>query len=269
MGNNACNESHGRRAVRVVTALGVLLALCAAAVVAAAGSENARAARASTLGKTKNTPAPQCPGGKGNAAANCQAVGRLTAFQTKADGKKDPFVVPKSGHLVGWSIDLTGKPTKAENDVFGSLYKHKPFGEAQSARIAVLSQRKGTDYKLRSQGPATKLTDYVGEKPLFTLNDPLKVDKGDVVAITLPTWTGAFTICRKASKRKTAQCPLLGGKSNSWRASRSKKRCRVGTSGKQLQNLKKSKPHEKEGSTKSYGCAYDGARLLYWGYLTK
>src|SRR5262245_14975125 len=115
--------------MRVLAALAVLLALCAAAVVAGAGTGHADAARVSTLGKTKSTPAPQCPGGGGAGAANCQAVGRLTAFQTVADGKKDPFVVPKSGHLVGWSVDLTGKPKKSERNVFGGLYEHKPFGE--------------------------------------------------------------------------------------------------------------------------------------------
>lgn len=268
MATLSCDESHGRRTMRVLAALAVLLALCAAAAAVGAGTDDARAARASTLGKTKHTPAPQCPAGGGAASNNCQAIGRLTAFQTVADGKNDPFVVPKSGHLVGWSVDLTGKPSKSENNVFGGLYKHKPFGEAQSARIAVLSKRDGTDYRLKSQGPETKLTDYLGEKPIFTLSKPLKVEKNDIVAITLPTWSAAFTICKKAPKRKSAQCPLLSEKNNSWQASRNKNRCKVGTDGKLLQNLKKSKPHEQEGSTKQYGCQYDGARLLYWGYYT-
>jgi hypothetical protein len=258
----ACNESHGRRTVRVLAALAVLLALCAAAVAVGAGADDARAARAATLGKTKHTPAPQCPGD------NCEAVGRMTAFQTKADGKKEPFVVPKSGHLVGWAIDLAGKPSKSENNVFGGLYKHKPFGEAQSARISVLTKRNGTDYRLKSQGPATKLTDYIGEKPIFTLGKELKVEKGDIVAITLPTWSSAFTICKKPPRRKNGSCSGLSPKNNAWRASRSKNRCVVGTSGKPLQNVKKSKPHEDEGSTRTYGCLYEGARLLYWGYYT-
>jgi hypothetical protein len=189
----------------------------------------------------------------------------MTAFQTRADGKKDPFVVPKSGHLVGWAVDLTGKPNRSENNVFGGLYKHKPFGEAQSARIAVLSPRGGNEYRLRSQGPAMRLTDYLGEKPLFTLSRRLRVDKGDVVAVTLPTWSSAFTICDQKGKRK---CARLNAKSNRWRASRSKKRCVVGTSGKPLQNVKKSRPHENEGSVRPYGCLYEGARLLYWGYYT-
>lgn len=268
MASPAHNESHGPPAVRILAAFGVLLALCAAAIAVGATSEDARAARAATLGKTKHTPQAQCPAGGGNAAANCQAVGRLTAFQVKADGKKDPFAAPKSGKLVAWSVDLTGKPNKAENNVFGGLYKHKPFGEAQSARIAVLSPRNKDKYRLKGQGPATKLTDYIGEKPIFTLDKALKLDKGDIVAITLPTWSSAFTICNKAPKSKNRACPLLNEKQNSWRASRNKKRCTVGTTGKRLQNLKKSKPHESEGKTKSYGCRYDGARLLYWGYYT-
>jgi len=140
--------------------------------------------------------------------------------------------------------------------VFGKLYSHKPFGEAAAARLSVLKKKKGKKYKLKSHSPSMELTDYIGEQPIFTLGQPLRVKKGDVVAITLPTWTFSFAIG-------------LPEAANKWRASRASKRCEVARTGSGLKNLKKSRPQEKVGSNRNYACTYSGARLLYWGYLER
>jgi hypothetical protein len=244
-----CDENHPRRTLRFLAALAVLLGLCAATVFAGATADPASAARAKLLGKTKQTPKAQCP----KPEINCQAVGRLTGYQVRATGSKNPFVVRQPGTLVGWSVDLTSRPKPAQRRAFGKLYKQKPFGTAPTARISILKKKGGNKFNLKSQSPVVDLTDSIGERPVFTLGTPLRVSKGDIVAITLPTWTSAFAIDVPA-------------KENVWRASRGSDTCEVGRSGKPLQNLKRSKPQEKVGSSRSYGCIYRGARLLYWGY---
>lgn len=250
MAVTTCNEGHGRRAGRVIAATAVLLALCATALLVGANAGPARAANANLIGKTKQTPKAKCP----KPERQCQAVGRLTGFQARASGEKNPYVVPRSGELVAWSVDLTRKPKPVQRRVFGKLYSHKPFGEASSARITVLKKKDGKKFKLKSHSPAVDLTESIGEQPIITLGEPLRVKKGDVVAITLPTWTFAFAIG-------------LPEAANKWRASRSSKRCEVARSGSGLKNLKKSKPQEKVGASRTYGCTYSGARLLYWGYF--
>jgi len=244
-----CNEAHGR-AGHVLAAAALLLALCAMALLIGASAEPASAAKAKLIGKTKGTPNSTCP----KPARDCQAVGRLTGFQARATGKRNPFVVRKAGQLVAWSVDLTARPKPSQRKFFGKLYGHDPFGNSASARIAVLKKKKGKKYRLKSHSPAMELTEYIGEKPIFTLGRTLRVAKGDIVALTLPTWISSFAVG-------------LPTRENYWRASRAGNACEVGTEGKARKNLRNSRPQEKEGSTRSYGCVYRGARLLYWGYF--
>ena len=37
----------------------------------------------------------------------CQAMGRVTGFQTNADGRHNPFKVREPGSIVAWRIDLS------------------------------------------------------------------------------------------------------------------------------------------------------------------
>ena len=245
-----CNEQHGRRIGRIAAAAAMLVALCVTVLLAGAGAEPAGAAKAKLIGKTKGTPKSTCP----KPARDCQAVGRLTGFQARATGKRNPFVVRQAGKLVAWSVDLTARPKPSQRKFFGKLYGHDPFGNSTAARISVLKKKKGKKYKLKSHSPAMELTEYMGEKPIFTLGKTLRVKKGDILALTLPTWTSSFAVG-------------LPTRENNWRASRAGNACEVGTEGKARKNLRKSRPHEKEGSTRSYGCVYRGARLLYWGYF--
>jgi hypothetical protein len=239
----------------------VLLGLCAAIVLAGASADRATAARAKTLGKTKDTPASYCP----KPRDFCESVGRVTGFQVKAAGEKNPFVVPRSGRLVAWSLDLTARPDKVERKFFGKLYGHKPFGATPTARLAVLTKRKGKKFRLRSQSPVVQLGEHLGQKPIFTLGRPLRVAKGDIVALTMPTWMSAFSVC--SARPRGGGCRGLSRKQNKWRASRRGDRCELGNdNAAEKEALRKSRPHEQEGTSRPYGCTYQSARLLYWAY---
>jgi len=251
-----CSENARRRALALSAALAVLLALCAGAVLAGAGADPATAARAQLIGKTKKTPHPDCPfQEKGNRVVrDCQAVGNLTGFQANAGGSKSLFKAPRDGKLVAWSVDLS-KPKDSEQKFFEKTYKDKKLGGKPAARIAVLRRSQGKKYKLEGQGPVAELSEHFGTKPIFTLAKPLRLKKGDIIALTIPTYVPNFAT------------GLAGN--NSWRASRAGNRCDVSTdTAKGRTNLKKSRPQTDEGSTRVYGCAYRDARLLYWGYYT-
>ena len=220
-----------------------LVALIPASAGAGAGGEK-------ELGKTAKTPPPSCPSPPGNsfpARKGCQALGEVTGFQRRADGKGALFRVPSNGTIVGWSVDLA-KPDRKEREFFAEVLGDEALGGDPSARIAMLSKADGRKYRLRAQSPRMNLSSLLGQRQYFTLNDPIAVQEDWIVALTTPTWIPNFA-------------HDLGG-DDRWRASRGRNRC----NGKK--NLEdRSKPHSDVGSTRAYACNYNDARLLYWAYF--
>lgn len=237
--SSASTSSSTHRRLAVAAALTLLGALCAA--VLAAGPEAAAAKKARVLGKTSSTPEPSCPKGR------CEAVGSVTGFQIRAGDEKSPFKVRKDSHLVGWSVDLS-RPNKSQRQFFGGTFSNQRFGTAPAARISVLKPKGKTKFKLKSHSPPIRLKEHLGETPIFTLGKPLRVKRGDVVALTVPTWASDFAV--ELSR------------TNVWRASRDPDECDTS----KMKNVNASKPHQKVGTTRAYGCRYRTARLLYWGY---
>jgi hypothetical protein len=181
--------------------------------------------------------------------ADCLVEARVTGFQTSIGKRKDPFVVPAAGRIVAWSIKL-GRPTKAHRRFF-----NQTFGPSQ-ARISILKplrlRRRGQPaklkYRLLRQSPAQSLGPFFGAITTFGLERPLRARKGNVVALTIPTWAPAFA----------------GVGSARWRASRTPTRRRGPCVLKRgLANVEAGAPHELEGAQRRYGCSYRGSRLLY------
>jgi hypothetical protein len=223
---------------RLPAALALLTLLAFLAATIAIDSAGARAAK--TLGRTDRTPKPACP------KTPCEAVGKVTGFQLSADGRRAPFRARQDGTLVAWAIKLS-KPDKEQRGFFGDFYSSPEFGSKPTGRISVIKKVKGKRYKLKRQSPVVELASAFGTRQVFTLTEPLRINDGELLALTIPTWSPSFAI-------------NLSGKRNVWRASRGKNKC---TSRNDIQN---SKPHQKSGSTRQYGCDYKTARLLYWGY---
>ena len=87
----------------------------------------------------------------------------------------------------------------------------------------------------------------LGEKPIFTLQKPLRVQKGRVIALTLPTWAPLYK-------------DGLDANANYWKASRKSGECGV-------EEVPDAKPQLRKGSTRTYGCKLTGERILYWAYF--
>jgi hypothetical protein len=217
-----------------------VVATCAVALLAALAAGPADAQDSEPIGKTKKTPQPSCP------KDPCQAIGSVTGFQVSAGGKKALMAAPKSGHLVAWSVDLS-KPKSSQRKFFGKFYKEGALGTVPAARIAVLKgEGKAPSFELKAQSPVVELSDELGSEPLFTLADPIPIRKGDIVAITVPTWIPNFAVDLSND--------------NAWRASRERDRC------ENPDDIKEGKPHGKVGTERTYGCLYRQARLLYQGF---
>src|SRR5437763_10521669 len=84
-------------------------------------------ARITELGGT-DLGTPSCPSNP------CLAVTRTTGFQLLLSGRRNPFVAPRTGRIVAFTLRL-GKPTQKQIDFF-----NQQSGGKASARIAVLRQ---------------------------------------------------------------------------------------------------------------------------------
>lgn len=217
-----------------------LLACALALLVSLAGSTDAAQKPGTTviLGQTAEEPDPSCP------EMPCQAIGSVTGFQVNNGQARLPFLVPHDGRIRSWTLTLA-QPTNSQRAFFNGF-----FGTPPQARLAILRRVPGTNpprYSLRRQGSVQVLSPYLGQTVKFRAN--LKVEKGDIVGLTVPTWAPAFAQDLPAD--------------NVWRASREPGACKNAT------DIRQGEPQEKVGRRATYGCKYTTARLLYTATLVE
>jgi hypothetical protein len=213
----------------------LLTAMSAAALAVAAPTASARIIE---LGSTADQASLNCPG---TTESPCVAAVRMTGYQGRASGgPKNPYYIRRDGVLVAFTLQLA-KPTAEETKFFNDN-----FGTPSTARLSVL--RRGTtrksrlDHRLIAQSDTFELDRYFGSKPTFVFDKPIRVKKGNWIAITVPTWA-----------------PLLStnlARTNWWRSSRAKGSCEPPKSLNQfaMEDLRE---------VKVFGCTYHSARLLY------
>ena len=134
----------------------------------------------------------------------CFAVSRTTGYQAKVVNSRSTYIVPADGRIVAWTISL-GNPDTRQVSFFKSTY-----GES-SAGLSILRRGKRLFHRVIGQSPVQKLEPYFGQKVQFPLDTSIPVKKGQVVALTVPTWAPALSQV------------LSDG--SSWRASRPKGGC--------------------------------------------
>lgn len=225
-----------RTRVPLAAALAVAGALTLLAAFAAPGG----AVQPTTviLGQTATVPDPACP------ESPCQAIGSVTGFQVNNGQAKLPFRVPHDGRITSWTLTLS-QPTNKQRAFFNGF-----FGSPPQARLVILRRVPGTEpprYNLRARSAIRVLTPYLGQTVRFGAN--LRVEAGDIVGISVPTWAPAFAQNLPAN--------------NVWRASRAPGACRNST------DIRRGAPQERIGVRATYGCKYTTARLLYTATLVE
>ena len=216
----------------VACSLALLVGLVASSDAAKVGSTTV------ILGQTATEPDPSCPD------LPCQAIGSVTGFQVNNGQTSLPFLVKGDGTIKAWTLTLA-QPTNSQRTFFNGF-----FGTPPQARLAILRRVPGTNpprYALQRQGSVKVLTPYLGQTVKFSAN--LKVEKGDIVGLTVPTWAPAFSQDLPAN--------------NVWRASREPGTCKNAT------DIRQGEPQEKVGRRATYGCKYTTARLLYTATLVE
>jgi len=175
---------------------------------------------------------PSCP------ARPCLAVSRTTGYQAKIGAARSVMTIPKTGRIVAWSIAL-GNPGAQQTTFF-----NQRLGGESEAQITILNPRRKLRSRVMAVGEPQKLEPYFGSTPQFALQTSLRVRKGWVVALTVPTWAPALAVGL--------------GADTSWRASRGRGKCED-TSAQTAQ--------VRASQLAQYFCLYRTARLTYTATL--
>lgn len=204
-------------------ALATALALAAPAAASAVVFEMGSGAPAATS---------SCP------ADPCFAATRVTGYVGGYDGRRaEPFWIGRSGRVIAFTVTL-GKPTKDQVSFFTNRYGGPPQVQLTILRGGATRATRSFNTVVAQSG-VYRVDRYLGSRPTFVLDMPLRVRRGNRVALTVPTWAPAFAT-------GLAQ-------TNWWRASRAR-RCKDPTQRAAQLTV---------GDMRRYACSYQGERLLY------
>jgi hypothetical protein len=192
----------------------------------------------------QNRPRADCPGDP------CRATGHMTGYQVMQLKQRDGDRVTefptrvrnRNGWLVGFSLRL-GKPTAEQTKFFNTLW-----GKPARARVSVLApeppkgdrRNRPQRYRLHNQSEVFELNRFFGKKAWFTLKRRMHVRKGQVIALTLPTWAPVLATDLRGKER--------------WRSSRNRERC---------ENVERQAARQDVGKLRDYRCLHTTARLLF------
>ena len=206
--------------------LGVALAVCllgAAASTASAKTYELGAADAATV---------SCPD-------NCFVVTRTTALQVRTGALRYPTTVPRSGRIVSFTLQL-GSLSDRQISFFNSTY-----GGTSRVQLTVLREqaRPKRSYEVVATTGIFKIQPFFGTEVQFPLKATLPARKGDIVALTVPTWAPVLAV----------NLP----QENGWRASRDDS----------CTDLLTQTAQTMLGSSTQYKCLYQTARVTYTATL--
>jgi hypothetical protein len=199
------------------------------ACLALAATPAAASAAPREVGQPEPFPAASCP-------ENCQAVAQVSGYNVEIGKSKNTFRINRPGRVVAFTIKL-GEPNAEQLEYFKNT-----FGAVSQARVSILKPaRTKQRHRLMRQSELFNLEPYFGTTPTFALDRSLRVEKGNIIAVTVPTWAPAFA----------------HGLSNefAWRSSHHDEDCTSATPPPAAQMS--------VNSLRIYGCFYRTARLLY------
>jgi hypothetical protein len=207
-----------------------LLAVVAALAVPAAAPARVIEVGVATPGE--ELPAPSCP------TRPCFAVSRTTGYQAKVGTNRGLMKAPAHGRIVAWTIRLS-RPGRSQIAFF-----NRRLGGEASAGLAVLKPGARLFGRVMAQSPVVELRPFFGQTVQFPLEESLPVRRGQLIALTVPTWAPALATNL--------------GSDTSWRASRPAGDCddtETQTAQGEVRDLAQ------------YRCLYQRVRLTYTATL--
>lgn len=244
---------------RVVSALAATLVAAVLVPAAASAQEVQVGVTASPL------ISPTCPAGL--PASECTIVlTQVTAYETLRDGISNPTTIKKAGVISSFSVGLSGTDTITAKDI---AYLNKVHGGPAEVQLTILRPT-GTinnpSYRVAAESPAFPIRNLLGQVVEFPLIAPLPVVRGEVVALTVPTWapvlsfdlsTTKFSYSQSRTKMKVSSSTgtTTGTTTTSTTGTKTVSSCNTSASGNLAQFA--------VGQLSNYSCSYPGTRVEY------
>lgn len=154
------------------------VALLVSALGAAASTASAKTYE---LGESTQAATVSCP-------ARCFAVTRTTALQVRTGEARYPTTAPKSGRVVAFTLQLG---TLDERDIHDF---NETYGGTSRVQLAVLREKPRRTFDVVATTGIFKIQPFFGTTVTFPLKTTLPVRKGDVIALTVPTWAPVLAV---------------------------------------------------------------------------
>ncbi|MGC9221658.1 MAG: hypothetical protein ACP5H2_09970 [Solirubrobacteraceae bacterium] len=190
---------------------------------------------------------PVCP--VGVSASNCTIVlTQVTAFETRRDGVKDPTTIKQSGVISSFSVGLAGTKTITGSDI---SYLDKTYGgppEVQLTALASVGTPGLPSYRVAAQTPVYRVRSQLGNVAEIPLTTPLPVVRGEILALTVPTWAPVLSFDLSTTQFSYSQ---------------SRKHTRVSSGSSCNTSAGANLAQEMLGELSYYTCVYAGTRVEY------
>jgi hypothetical protein len=173
------------------------------ALVAAAMVPSGASAKTIVVGQTKTKlVAPSCPSSV--SAANCTIVLYwATALPSISNGIKYPTTVTTPGKITSFNLGISNLSSNAATRKTYVTDLDNEWGGNPRARVTVL-RPVGNDgllsYRVVSQSAVANLQGWLGKVKRFPLKTAMPVIKGDLVALTVPTWAPVLPLATNPSQ---------------------------------------------------------------------
>jgi hypothetical protein len=242
------------RMKRAVRALGA--AATAAVMLPAAAS----AAEVQVGVTTSPLVAPVCPADA--QGANCTIIlEQVTAYETMRDGVVNPDIVKRSGVISAFTLGLAGTHLITPKILAAEDQKYGGPPEVQLTALVPTGTTTVPSFRVAAQTEVVKLHSELGKVAEFPLVTPLPVVRGEILALTVPTWAPVLSIEQPTTKFAYAQSrvkEMVGVKTTTSAGTTvTKKVSSCNTTG--TANLAQVVVGELSG----YSCTYAGTRIEY------
>jgi hypothetical protein len=199
---------------------------------------------------------PTCPA---NAqGGSCTIIlAQMSAYETVRDGVADPDSIKQSGVISAFTLGLAGTNLVTPAIIAAKDQAYGGPPEAQLTALVPTGTPAHPTYRVAAESELVKLRSEFGKVAEFPLVTPLPVVRGEILALTVPTWAPVLSIELDATKFAYAQSRTstkVAIKTKSG-ATQEVSSCTVNSTSNLAQIV--------VGELGGYGCSYPGSRIEY------